>query len=302
MRLSDQDERAMREQIRRALDEDLSAPGAGENEYAGDLTTSCFDYPPIKAELICRENGVLAGAPWFDETLRAARRHPACAGNRNGRSSGGLSVDWYFRDGDAVKARDMLCTVSGDDAGIVLCAERVALNFVQTLSGVATAAAKYAALAGRSVIRDTRKTLPGLRRAQKYAVRCGGGTNHRFGLYDAVLIKDNHIAAYGSVAEAVARVKHERPGTPIEVEVNTQQRAHEALAAGVECILLDNFDLGALRETVAGIGGRVKTEASGNITLDNVADVAATGVDYIAVGALTKHVHAIDMSLRLIRA
>ena len=300
----------MRAQVWRALDEDFQ----DLNDASGrvnDLSTgedSNPGNPPIQAELICQERGVLAGAAWFAEALfateRRLQRQHGTDGLANDKTNktNAVTIDWRCRDGDPVCAQDTLCVINGD-ARVILAAERTALNFIQTLSGTATTTAAFVARAKPATIRDTRKTLPNLRHAQKYAVRCGGGANHRFGLYDAILIKDNHIAACGSVTEAITRARRRNPDDqPIEVEADTPNQAHEALVAGVECILLDNFTIAALREIVAEIkatNNRVKTEASGNITLDNVAAVAATGVDYIAIGALTKHLRAIDMSLRV---
>jgi nicotinate-nucleotide pyrophosphorylase (carboxylating) len=209
-------------------------------------------------------------------------------------------MDWRLADGDRFEAGALLCAFSGR-ARALLSAERSALNFLQTLSATATQAAAYvAAVAGtRATILDTRKTLPGLRLAQKYAVRCGGATNHRLGLHDAVLIKENHIACAGSVAAAVAAARAASPGLGVEVEVESLAELREALDCAPDRIMLDDFDLAGLREAVAVTAGRVPLEASGGMSLDAVRAVADTGVDYISVGALTKHVRAIDLSMRV---
>lgn len=188
-------------------------------------------------------------------------------------------------------------------ARLLLTGERNALNFVQTLSGVATLTARYVAeLEGTDCrLLDTRKTIPGLRTAQKYAVTCGGGKNHRIGLYDAYLIKENHILACGGIAEAISEARHLNPGKPVEVEVESLAELEQALAAKADIVMLDNFDVAMMREAVAINQGRAKLEVSGNVTLDTLAEFAATGVDFISVGALTKHVRALDLSMRFIQ-
>jgi nicotinate-nucleotide pyrophosphorylase (carboxylating) len=206
-----------------------------------------------------------------------------------------------MHDGDPVLAGQILCTLTGPVRAL-LTGERTALNFLQLLSGTATVTHRYVeAIAGTAAaILDTRKTLPGLRRAQKYAVRCGGGRNHRMGLYDAILIKENHIAAAGSVTAAVAAARRAAPvGTVVEVEVEDIGQLREALAAGADRLLLDNFSLKRLREAVQENRGRARLEASGGITLENVRAVAETGVDYISIGSLTKNVRAVDLSMRI---
>ena len=263
--------------VRLALDEDVGDGDVTAALVAPDAT--------ISASVLCREAAVLCGVAWFDEVFR--QLHPD------------ISVQWRFGDGDAVPANDIVCTVTGP-AAPVLTGERSALNFLQLLSGTATAARSYAsAVAGSNTrILDTRKTLPGLRRAQKYAVRCGGCDNHRIGLFDAVLIKDNHIANAGSIAKVVAAARRDNPGLTIEVEVTNLPELDEALSAGADVVMLDNFDRAAIGDAVARAGGRVKLEVSGNVELKNLADLARTGVDYISVGALTKNVRAIDFSMR----
>lgn len=263
--------------VRLALDEDVGDGDVTAALVAPDAT--------ISASVLCREAAVLCGVAWFDEVFR--QLHPD------------ISVQWRFGDGDAVPANDIVCTLTGP-AAPVLTGERTALNFLQLLSGTATAARRYAsAVAGSNTrILDTRKTLPGLRRAQKYAVRCGGCDNHRIGLFDAVLIKDNHIANAGSIAKVVAAARRDNPELTIEVEVTNLPELDEALSAGADVVMLDNFDRAAIGDAVARAGGRAKLEVSGNIELKNLADLASTGVDYISVGALTKNVRAIDFSMR----
>ena len=239
-----------------------------------------------RATVIAREPTVLCGSAWFEMTFQAFDPD--------------ASIQWLISDGEAAAAGQILCTLSAT-ARALLSGERTALNFLQTLSGTATLARSYQErVAGLPVVLlDTRKTIPGLRAAQKYAVRCGGCSNHRMGLYDAILIKENHLAVCGSVARAVASARELFPSMPVEIEVERLDQADEALAAGADIVLLDNFTVDALREAVTLNRGRAKLEASGGITLDNVRAVAETGVDRIAVGALTKDVRAADLSMRL---
>lgn len=265
--------------VRRALAEDVGT---------GDLTAALLPARNrAEAQVITREDAVLCGTAWFDETFRQLDRD--------------FRIDWRVRDGESAPSGQILCTVRGPVRAL-LTGERTALNFLQLLSGTATVTRRYVeAVAGTgAVILDTRKTVPGLRRAQKYAVRCGGGQNHRMGLYDAILIKENHIAAAGSVTAAVAAARRTAPhGTVVEVEVEDIGQLREALAAGADRLLLDNFSLKRLREAVQETQGRARLEASGGITLDNVRAVAETGVDYISIGSLTKHVRAVDLSMRI---
>jgi nicotinate-nucleotide pyrophosphorylase (carboxylating) len=264
--------------VRRALAEDVGA---------GDLTAALVPDAPADAELVTREDAVLCGRAWFDAVFRALDAR--------------VQVQWWRQDGDRIAAGETLCRLHGP-ARAILTGERSALNFLQTLSGTASATARYvAAVRGtRARILDTRKTLPGLRRAQKYAVACGGGRNHRMGLYDAILIKENHIAAAGSVTAALAQARQLAPAaTPIEIEVENLGQLREALAAGAARILLDNFAVDDLRAAVQITGGRAALEASGGVTLDNIRAVAETGVDFISIGSLTKHLRAVDLSLRL---
>ena len=265
--------------VRRALAEDIGS---------GDLTAQLVPDAQAHAELLTREDAVLCGAAWFDEVFRQldARVH----------------ITWLKHDGDRVMANAVLCRLDGP-ARALLSGERCALNFLQTLSGTATLAARYAdAVHGtRAKVLDTRKTIPGLRRAQKYAVTRGGGHNHRLGLYDAVLIKENHILAAGSVTAALAQARAAvAVGVPVEIEVETLDQLREALSAGATRILLDNFDLESLTTAVREAAGGATLEASGGITLDNIRAIAETGVDFISVGSLTKHLRAIDLSLRFL--
>lgn len=267
------------EDVRRALAEDLGT---------GDLTAELLPLDAvIDSRVVCRQNAVFCGAPWFRETF--ARLDPA------------IDIDWSVEDGEALVPDQVVCRVRGPAAPL-LSGERTALNFIQTLSGTATETHRYAsALAGTGTrLLDTRKTLPGLRQAQKYAVRCGGGTNHRMGLFDAVMLKENHLAAAGGIGPAVTDAHRRHPDTPVIVEVESLEELGEALAAGARRVLLDNFSPGDLRRAVALTDGRAALEASGDIRLDTIADTAATGVDYVSTGAITKHLRAVDFSLRFI--
>jgi nicotinate-nucleotide pyrophosphorylase (carboxylating) len=265
------------ESVRRALAED-----AGR----GDLTAALVPDEVAQAELLTREPMVLCGTDWVDEVFRQLDAR--------------VRVEWLHHDGETQPANSVLCRLSGP-ARALLTGERTALNFLQTLSGTATTTAQYVECVRgtRARILDTRKTIPGLRRAQKYAVTCGGGHNHRMGLYDAVLIKENHIAAAGSIAAALSAARSRTPaGTLIEIEVENLEQLKEAMAAGATRILLDNFDLPSLSAAVGAAAGRAELEASGSINLDNLRAVAETGVDFISLGNLTKHLQAIDLSLR----
>ncbi|CAI8791326.1 carboxylating nicotinate-nucleotide diphosphorylase [Methylococcus capsulatus] len=258
-----------------------------EDLGAGDLTADVVPASvSARAEVVTRESMVLCGQAWFEAVFR--RLDPA------------VRVIWLAEEGAEVSAGDCVCEVEGN-ARALLSGERTALNLLQTLSGTATIARRYAqAVAGTGVkVLDTRKTLPGLRLAQKYAVRCGGCHNHRAGLYDAVLIKENHIAAAGSIGEAVATARRLHPGVLVEVEVENFPELEQALAAGADRIMLDDFERDALSKAVAVAAGRAELEVSGNIDLDNVRAVAETGVDFISVGGLTKHLRAIDLSMRI---
>ncbi len=258
-----------------------------EDVRSVDLTAQLLPAAQISsAQVITRQQGVLCGTPWFDECFRLL--DPGC------------KTDWQVRDGDPITPGQTLCTVTGH-ARALLTAERCALNLLQTLSATATRTRRYVdAVAGINVrIMDTRKTLPGLRQAQKYAVRMGGGHNQRIGLFDGILTKENHIAAAGGIQAVLAQAFHlAKPGISVQIEVENLAQLDEALDAGAKLILLDNFDLDNLRAAVQRTGKRAELEASGGITLDNLREVAMTGVDRISIGTLTKDVEALDLSMR----
>ncbi len=267
----------IRQQVARALAEDVGS---------GDLTASLL---PAQAQAVgevwCRESAVLCGSAWFNEVFH--QLDPATA------------VAWQVHDGERVAAESLLCTVRGS-ARTLLTGERTALNLLQTLSATATTAARYAAAVATTEVTllDTRKTIPGLRLAQKYAVACGGCHNHRVGLYDAILIKENHIIAAGSIAAALQCAFSTHPGVEVEIEVENLEELQQALQAGAKRILLDNFSLEQLRQAVAINQRRARLEASGSLSLEQLPAIAATGVDDISIGALTKHLTAIDLSMR----
>jgi nicotinate-nucleotide pyrophosphorylase (carboxylating) len=264
-------------QVSQALQEDIGS---------GDISAQLIDATArLDTELLLREDAVLCGTAWFDEVCRQCDES--------------IRVHWYAKDGDRVAANTVLCKVSGPARGL-LTAERSALNFLQTLSGTATATRAYADRIRHShcKILDTRKTIPQLRLAQKYAVQCGGGMNHRVGLYDAYLIKENHLAACGGIASAINRGRELNPDKLLEVEVETLQQLQQAIDGAADRALLDNFSIDELKQAVELNRGRIELEASGNISEENLVEVADTGVDYISIGALTKHLHAIDFSLR----
>ncbi len=265
--------------VARALDEDVGS---------GDLTALLIPATQTaRARVISRETAVIAGRPWFDACFRALDL--AC------------EIDWRVDEGDSVTAGSVLAEITGN-ARALLTAERPALNFLQTLSAVATATRPYveAVRGTRALILDTRKTLPGLRVAEKYAVRVGGGQNQRTGLYDGILIKENHITAAGGIAPVLAAAYALAAGkVGVQIEVETLDQLREALAAGAKLILLDNFSLQQMREAVALTAGRAALEASGNISLDTLRAVAETGVDRISIGGLTKHIRAVDLSMRI---
>lgn len=254
----------------------------------GDLTAQLVDaHQPAQAKIIVRESAVLAGTAWFNEVFR--QLDPLTV------------IQWQVQDGDAIEPNQTLVHLKGK-ARALLTGERCALNFLQTLSGTATLSRYYARKVAHLPVKilDTRKTIPGLRLAQKYAVQCGGCTNHRIGLYDAFLIKENHIAACGSVHEAVKRARQIEPHKQVEVEVETLEQLQEAIDAKAEIIMLDNFDLDLLRQAVIINRGQSKLEVSGNVDENNLMTIAETGVDFISLGALTKNVRAIDLSMRFI--
>ncbi len=263
--------------VRRALREDVGG---------GDLTAALVPEGVCSAaHVVCREQAVLCGTRWFDHVFQTL--------------DPGVRIEWRAEDGDDVAAGQALCHLSGPTRAL-LTGERTALNFLQTLSGTATSTRRHVrALEGTGArLLDTRKTIPGLRAAQKYAVRCGGGHNHRIGLYDGILIKENHISAAGSIGAAVAKARSLYPAIQVEVEVETLAELEQAIGAGADIALLDDFPLPDLREAVARNAGRVRLEASGGYELTTLREAALAGVDYISVGALTKHVRAVDLSLR----
>jgi nicotinate-nucleotide pyrophosphorylase (carboxylating) len=276
-----------------ALPEDLSAVVAGalaEDIGPGDVTADLV--PPASratATVVSREDAVLCGTAWFDEVFAQL--------------DSSVSVEWLAADGERIAPGATLCRLSGP-ARSLLSGERTALNFLQFLSGTATTARRYAdAVAGTGCrVLDTRKTLPGLRAAQKYAVACGGATNHRHGLYDAILIKENHIIAAGGIGPTLAAARAAHPGLSVEIEVEDAAELVAALEGGADIVLLDNFSLEALREAVrisrARPGCTTRLEASGNVELETIRAIAATGVDFVSVGGITKNLRAIDLSMR----
>jgi nicotinate-nucleotide pyrophosphorylase (carboxylating) len=274
------DSQLIARQVAAALAEDLGA---------GDVTAALVPaQQQVRAHVVAREPAVLCGTQWVTETFHQL--------------DAAIRLDWQAADGERIAADQVLLNVAGP-ARPILTGERTALNFLQTLSATATAASRYVeAVAGTQCrILDTRKTLPGLRLAQKYATRCGGAQNHRIGLYDMVLIKENHIIAAGSIATAIAAARRTSPGVPVEVEVESLTEFDQALAAGADIILLDELSLDDMRTAVARNrerGSKARLEASGSVTLATVRDIALTGVDYISVGSITKHVQAIDLSMR----
>lgn len=267
------------ENVRTALAEDIGT---------GDITADLIpEREQATGRVISREAATIAGTAWVDEVFRQIDPN--------------VSIEWLVKDGDRVEPNQTLFTFNGK-ARSLLTGERTALNFLQTLSSVATASRHYADMvAGTGVkLLDTRKTLPGLRMAQKYAVTCGGCYNHRIGLYDAFLIKENHILACGGIPQTVETARRMHPGKPIEVEVETRAELEEALQAGADIIMMDNFTTEQMIEAVQLAAGKAKLEASGGITDETLLEFAKTGVDYISIGALTKHCRAVDLSMRLL--
>ena len=267
----------VKQNVRAALEEDIGS---------GDITANLIpNNQQASAQVITRQTAVVCGVAWVDETFRQV--------------DPGLTIQWQVEDGQRVVANQVLFTCIGS-ARSLLTAERTALNFLQTLSGTATISQHYADLvAGTDVkLLDTRKTLPGLRTAQKYAVTCGGCFNHRIGLFDAFLIKENHIMACGSIEQAIRQAHKNAPGKKVEVEVETLQQLQHAVAAKADVVMLDNFSYQDLGDAVKLTAEKLKLEASGNISEDSLLETAQTGVDYISIGSLTKHCLAIDLSMR----
>lgn len=270
----------LRQQVETALAEDIGS---------GDLSAALI--PPTQhasAHIICREEAIMCGQDWFNEVFRQL--------------DADIHIHWLVNEGDQIAADTRICELHGN-ASKLLTGERTALNFLQTLMGTATITHRYAselAAHGKTKLLDTRKTLPGLRLAQKYAVRIGGGVNHRVGLYDAILIKENHIMAAGSLTAAVTGAKTRSPNTFIEVEVETLAELATALTLPVDRIMLDNFSLTDIHQAVQMTQGKIPLEVSGNVTFNNLAQLAETGVDFISTGAITKHLYAIDLSMRFV--
>jgi len=265
------------------------AAALAEDLGTGDVTAALVpSHQQVRAQIIARESAILCGTDWVTETFRQL--------------DSSVRLEWSSRDGDQLVADRPMLRIAGP-ARPILSGERTALNFLQTLSATATAAHRYVeAIAGTKCrILDTRKTIPGLRLAQKYAARCGGAQNHRIGLYDMVLIKENHIVAAGSIEAAIGSARRLSPGMPVEVEVESLAEFEQALEAGADIIMLDELSLDDMRSAVArnrARGSKAKLEASGSVTLATVRDIASTGVDYISIGAITKHVQAVDFSMR----
>lgn len=271
--------KAIKQDVRETLREDIGS---------GDVSAQLIPEAQVaKARIITREPATISGRPWFDEVFHQV--DPAA------------EVEWLVADGEQVEANAELCRMRGK-ARSLLTAERNAMNFLQLLSGVATTTRRYVDAISHTKARvlDTRKTIPGLRAAQKYAVLCGGGVNHRIGLFDAYIIKENHIMAAGTISAAVDTARQQHPELLIEVEVETLDQLKEAIAAGAGRVMLDNFDQERLLAGVALNNGAVELEASGGVTLETIGRIAESGVDYISVGALTKHVTAIDLSMRFV--
>lgn len=276
---------SIQQQVAMALEEDLSTIDASLDITAQLIAADSHS----KATIITREDMVMCGQAWVTEVFKQLDTN--------------VTINWHVNDGDSVAANQTLCTLSGASRSL-LTGERVALNFLQTLSATATLTQRYSALLDGSKTRllDTRKTLPGLRLAQKYAVRCGGGQNHRIGLYDAYLIKENHISACGGIAAAVARARELNPNKWVEVEVENLTEFDQALTAGADIIMLDNFSLADIEKAVQlnqTASQQAQLEVSGNITDQRLSELKQTGVDFISSGALTKHVTAIDLSMRV---
>ncbi|EGQ7848073.1 carboxylating nicotinate-nucleotide diphosphorylase [Vibrio parahaemolyticus] len=273
-------------EITRSVADTLKEDLGGTLDASQDITASLIPADAMNtATIITREHGVFCGQAWADEVFKQL--------------GGTVTIEWHVKDSDKVEPNQTLCTLTGP-ARDLLTGERNAMNFIQTLSGCATTTAEYAAKIAHTDCRllDTRKTIPGLRSALKYAVACGGGFNHRIGVFDAYLIKENHIIACGGITQAITTAKELNPGKPVEVETESLAELQEAIDAGADIIMLDNFTKEMMREAVEINAGRAALENSGNITLDTIAEYAETGVDYISVGALTKHLKAMDLSMR----
>jgi nicotinate-nucleotide pyrophosphorylase (carboxylating) len=265
------------ENVRTAIAEDLGS---------GDVTAALLPDYRSKGYVLCKEKCILAGRPWFDACLKALDPD--------------VQIHWQAAEGEEVTPIKVICTFEGSSRAMVS-AERSALNFLQTLSGTATTTASYAHVLRNTNTRvlDTRKTIPGLRQAQKYAIRVGGGVNHRMGLFDTVMLKENHIHAASSITAAANHAKQQFPDHPLIIEVENLQQLDEALQTNCQRILIDDFSLEDMRAAVNIAAGKIPLEVSGSVTLERLAEIAATGVDYVSIGALTKHIHAIDFSMKL---
>ena len=264
-------------QVKLALIEDIGT---------GDVTADLIPKENTStAKVVCRDDAILVGVAWFNEVFKQIDPN--------------VEIKWNFKDGDNVAANEILCTLSGNSRSI-LSGERAALNFTQTLSATATQTKRYVDLIAhtKTKVLDTRKTIPNMRDAQKYAVLCGGGRNHRIGLYDMILIKENHIMAAGSITAAVAQANELHPNIRVEVETETMEEFREASKAGADVIMLDDFDLKTMREAVIENDGKIDLEASGGINLETILPIAETGVDFISIGQITKDVIAVDLSMR----
>ncbi|MEH6445549.1 MAG: carboxylating nicotinate-nucleotide diphosphorylase [Oceanospirillaceae bacterium] len=269
----------VKKNVRTALEEDIGS---------GDITANLISSKQqATAQVITRQTAIICGTAWVDETFKQVDPD--------------LAIDWQVKDGDKVTPNQVLFTCTGS-ASSLLTAERTALNFMQTLSGTATISQHYADLVSTTNVKllDTRKTIPGLRAAQKYAVTCGNCHNHRIGLFDAFLIKENHIMACGGIEQAIKAARKTAPGKKVEVEVESFAQLQQAVAAKSDIVMLDNFSFEQMIEAVDWVDGKVKLEASGNINNETLLETAETGVDYISIGALTKHCQAIDLSMRFI--
>ena len=266
----------IKESVRIALAEDIGQ---------GDVTASLCDTSSITARVISRETATLCGQAWFEESFAQLSQE--------------ISIQWNCHDGDMIHPNQEVCTVLGP-ASIILTGERTALNFLQTLSGTATSTKKllHRLKGSTTELLDTRKTIPGFRHAQKYAVKCAGGTNHRMGLYDAYLIKENHINACGSITTAISRARQQNPNLLIEIEVESIDQLEQAISCEADIALLDNFSESDVTKALEIADSKIKLEVSGNITMDNISQFAKLGVDYISSGSITKHIQAVDFSMR----
>lgn len=265
----------IRESVRQALAEDIGQ---------GDVTAALCQNVILQANVICRETATLCGQSWFDECFRQLNKS--------------ISIEWLRHDGNTMHPGNLVCSLTGP-ADAILTGERTALNFLQTLSATATATTKllHRIRGTKAQLLDTRKTIPGLRYAQKYAVRCAGGSNHRMGLYDAYLIKENHIIACGSIGDAITRARSRHPELKVEIEVENIDELEQAIHHRADSALLDNFCVEQIKQAVELSRNKIKLEVSGNINMDNIHHYAMLGVDYISVGALTKNVNAVDFSM-----